>query len=214
MYQPTRRGHRRRDLIALLGGAAVAWPFIARAQQKAMPVIGILDGGSGGPMSSPFRQGLRETGYVEGQNVAFEHRWAMGRYDRLPELAAELVALNVDVIVTAGGTVSARAAKHATSTIPIVFSTGGDPVESGLVVSYARPGGNLTGVSIMATALDAKRLELVSELAPHATVIAALVNLNDQAFPQQEELEEAARARGIQFHVLRASSESEIDEAF
>src|SRR4051794_10385629 len=205
---------RRRTLIAGMSAAAILTPFVARAQQKATPVIGILDSASGGPLSSAFRQALRENGYVEGQNLAIEHRWAHGRYERLPDLAAELVALKVHVIVTVGGTVSARAAKNATSTIPIVFLTGGDPVESGLVMSYARPGGNLTGYSIMATGLDAKRLELLSELVPHARVVGILVNVNNQAIPQLAETEDAARVRGIHLNVLRASSESEIHEAF
>jgi putative tryptophan/tyrosine transport system substrate-binding protein len=190
---------RRRDALAFVGGAAVAWPLAARAQQKAMPVIGWLAYGSPGPLApfvAMFRQGLSETGYVEGQNVAIEYRWAEGHDDRLPGLAADLVARKVDVLVAASGTPSALVAKKATSTIPIVFSVG-DPVGDGLVASLARPGGNLTGVSILAVELTPKRLELLSELVPQATVIALLVNPNN---PQTErvirDVQQAARAKG------------------
>jgi putative ABC transport system substrate-binding protein len=164
---------RRRELMLLLGGAMIAARAL-RAQQKAMPVIGWRDGGSSGPNSSSgtaFRQGLSETGYVEGQNVAIEYRSAEDRYDRLPALAADLVDSKVDVIAT-GGLPLALAAKSATSTIPIVFIIGTDPVELGLVASLARPGGNLTGIAIMATELMPKRFELLSELVPQASVIA------------------------------------------
>ena len=161
-----------------------------------------------------FRQGLSETGYVEGQNVAIEYRWAEGRYDRLPALAADLVGRKVDLIVASGGAPSALAAKNATSTIPIVFSTG-DPVAEGLVASLARPGGNLTGVSVMAVELMPKRFELLSELVPQAGVIALLVNPNN---PNTEamirDVQEAARAKGVQLAILKAGSESEIDAAF
>src|ERR1051325_314292 len=158
MYQPTRRGYRRRDLIVLLGGAAVSLPLGARAQQKAMPVVGILGGGSLGPFApfvSAFQDGLAETEYVEGQNVSIEHRWAEGNYDRLPALAADLVSRKVQVIVAMGGTPSALAARSATSSIPIVFLVS-DPVASGLVANLARPSGNLTGVEMFTAELTAK----------------------------------------------------------
>jgi putative tryptophan/tyrosine transport system substrate-binding protein len=206
---------KRRELLLLLGGAMTARAL--RAQQKAMPVIGFLGSTSPGPYApyvAAFHQGLSETGYVEGQNVAIEYRWAEGSYDRLPGLAADLVGRKVDVIATSGGPPSARAAKNASSTIPIVFVTS-DPVESGLVASFARPGGNLTGVSTMFAELTAKRLELLSELVPQAKVIALLVNPNN---PNAErivgDVREAAREKGLQLHVLKAGSESEIDIAF
>src|SRR5437016_9731069 len=158
---------RRRKFIALLGGTVAAWPFAARAQQKAMPLIGVLNTGSPGPSISPlmvaFRQGLSEAGYIEGQNLAIENRWAEDNYDRLPALAADLVGRKVDLIM-AGSPPSAIAAKNATSTIPIVFRGGSDPVGDGLVASLARPGGNLTGVSMLTGELTGKRLELLSEL--------------------------------------------------
>jgi putative ABC transport system substrate-binding protein len=208
---------RRRTFVALLGGVAVASPFAARAQQKAMPVIGVLGTGSPSVSSGPlmaFRQGLSEAGYVEGQNLAIEYRWAEGNYDRLPALAADLVDRKVDLIM-ASSPPSALAAKNATSTIPIVFRGGGDPVGVGLVASLARPGGNLTGVSFVADELTAKRLELLSELIPRAGVFALLVNPNN---PSAERIirgeQEAARLKGVQLHVLKASSESEIDSAF
>jgi putative tryptophan/tyrosine transport system substrate-binding protein len=155
------------------------WPSALRAQQRAMPMIGYLGTTSPGPSEAAFRQGLSETGYVEGQNVAIEYRWAEGHYDRLPGLAADLVGRKVDVIMTTGGITPALAAKSATSTIPIVFETGVDPVERGLVASFARPGGNLTGVTIVTAKLNRKRLELLSELVPQAGVIALLVNPNN-----------------------------------
>jgi putative ABC transport system substrate-binding protein len=206
---------KRRDFIALLGGAA-AWPVVARAQQKAMPVIGYLSGTSPGafaPFAAGFRQGLSETGYVEGQNVAIEYRWAEGQYDRLPKLAAELVSRKVDVIATISMPL-ALAAKNATSTIPIVFIIGTDPVELGLVSSLARPDGNLTGITVMATELMPKRLELLSELVPQAGVIALLVNPNNASSePQMRDVQEAARAKRVQLRILKASTESEIDAA-
>jgi putative ABC transport system substrate-binding protein len=201
----------------LLGGAAVAWPLAARAQQKAIPVIGYLSPGSPGPSApslAALRQGLSETGYVEGQNVAIEYRWAQGSYDRLPALAADLVGRKVDVIVTSGGNAPAQAAKNATSTIPIVF-TGGDPVAAGLVASLAHPGGNLTGMKFMETELMPKQLELLSELVPRARVMAMLVNAtSSNAALVIGEVQEAARAKGLQLHVLKAGTESEIDAAF
>jgi putative ABC transport system substrate-binding protein len=206
---------RREFLVGLC--TALGWPHIARAQQKAMPVIGFLGMTSPGPMAqfvAAFRQGLGETGYVEEQNVAIEYRWAEGSYDRLPALAADLVGRKVDVIATSGGAPAARAAKNASSTIPIVFIAS-DPVELGLIASLARPGGNLTGVSTMFAELTAKRLELVSELVPEARVIALLVNPgNENAERIMADVREAARAKGLQLHVLKASGESEIDIAF
>ena len=169
---------KRRDFVLLLAGAMTAARSLA-AQQKAMPVIGYLGSGSPGPVASfvaAFRQGLSETGYVEGRNVAIEFRWAEGRYDRLPALAADLVSRKIDVIVAHGGTPSALAAKNATSTIPIVFTTVGDPVGIGLVASLARPGGNLTGFSNISIDLTPKLFELLSELVPQARVIALLLN--------------------------------------
>jgi len=208
---------RRRELTFLLGGAAAAWPLAASAQQKAMPVIGVLSSGSSGPGApfvAAFRQGLSETGYVEGQNLAIEYRWADGRYDRLPAMAADLVGRKVDVIASGGG-IGTLAAKRATSTIPIVFSVGGDPVELGLVASLARPGGNLTGFSILAAELMPKLVELLSELVPQARAIVLLVNPTiPNAGRIAREVEEAARAKGLELHILTASTESEIDAAF
>jgi putative ABC transport system substrate-binding protein len=208
----------RRELLLLLGGAMTAASAL-RAQQKAMPVIGFLGVASPGPYT-PFvaalRQGLSDTGYVEGQNLVIEYRWAEGHYDRLPALAADLVGRNVDVIVTSGGTPPALAAKSATSTIPIVFSTGGDPVGTGMVASLARPGGNLTGVSMMFADLIPKRLELLSELVPQARMIALLVNPRSAPYPEPmiRDVQEAARTKGVQLHILEAGTESEIDAAF
>jgi putative ABC transport system substrate-binding protein len=209
---------RRRDFIALAGVAAASRSLAARAQQTMMPVIGFLGMSSPGPYApyvAGFRQGLSDTGYLEGQNVTIEYRWAEGSYDRLPALAADLVARKVDVIVTSGGNVSARAAKSATSTIPIVFATGADPVATDLVGSLARPGGNLTGVSFLTTELTAKRIELLSDLVPQARVIALLVNPNN---PTTEHLvrdaQKPARAKGVQLPVVQAGNASEIDAAF
>jgi putative tryptophan/tyrosine transport system substrate-binding protein len=207
----------RRELLLLLGGAMTAARAL-RAQQKAMAVIGVINTGSPGPSSAPFmaafRQGLSEAGYVEGQNLAIEYRWAEGHYDRLPALAADLVGRKVDLIM-ANSPPSALAAKSATSTIPIVFRGGSDPVGEGLVASLARPGGNLTGVSLLANELTPKRLELLSELVPQARVIALLVNPNNSTAERTiRDVQEAARTKGLQLHVLKASSESEIDTAF
>ena len=206
----------RRELLILLGGAVMA-PRGLRAQQKAMPVIGYLGAGSPGPnapLVAAFHQGLSETGWVEGQNLAIEYRWAEGRYDRLPALAADLVGRQVDVIA-ASDVPAARAAKSATSTIPIVFAVGTDPVGDGLVASLARPGGNLTGVTFIMTELLPKRLELLSELVPQAEVIALLVNPNNaNAEPQTRDAREASRVKGVQLLILKAGSESEIDAAF
>ena len=207
----------RRAFLGAVTGGLLAAPLAAEAQQKAMPVIGVLNTGSpsaSGPLMGAFRQGLRETGYVEGQNVAIEYRWADGHYDRLPALAGDLVGRTVDLIM-AGSPPSALAAKSATSTIPIVFRSGADPVGDGLVANLARPGGNLTGVSFVADELTAKRLELLSELVPRARVIALLMNPNNATAERViRDVQEAARTKGLQLHVLKASSESEIDTAF
>jgi ABC-type uncharacterized transport system substrate-binding protein len=206
---------RREVLLWLLGGALTAARAL-RAQQKAMPVIGFLNSTSPGPFApqvAAFHQGLSETGYVEGQNVVIEYRWAEGRDDRLPALAADLVGRKVDVIATSG-TPPAQAAKTATSTIPIVFSVG-DPVGLGLIASLSRPGGNLTGVSNLAVELNPKRLELVSELVPQAGVIALLVNQNNPNTARNiEDMQSAARLKALQLPILKAGTESEIDAAF
>jgi putative ABC transport system substrate-binding protein len=205
---------KRREFVLLLGGAATA-PYALRAEQKAPPVIGVLGIGSPGPVApsvAAFHQGLGETGYIDGQNLAIEYRWAEGSPDRLPALAADLVGRKVNVIVTQGGTLPALAAKGATSTIPIVF-TGGAPVEQGLVASLARPGGNLTGFSFFLIELVPKRFELLSELVPEARVIALLVNPKS---PNSwlGDVQQAARTKGVQLPILKAATESEIDAAF
>jgi putative ABC transport system substrate-binding protein len=207
---------RRTAFTAAVVLGLLAAPLAARPQQKAMPVIGVLNTGSPGPspLMAAFRQGLSEAGYVEGQNVAIEYRWAEGHYDRLPALAADLVGRKVDLIM-ANSPPSALAAKSATSTIPIVFRSGADPVRDGLIASLARPGGNLTGVSFVADELTAKRLELLSELVPRARVIALLVNPNNATAERViRDVQEAARTKRLQLHVLKASSEKEIDTAF
>src|ERR1700722_10556311 len=211
---------RRREFSTLLGGAAMAstvWPSLLSAQQKATPVIGWLGISTPGPSApslAAFRQGLIETGYVEGQNVAIEYRWAEGRYDRLPALAADLVGRRVDVLVASSGDPAAYAAKNATSTIPIVF-TSGDAVGYGFVASLARPGGNLTGLSFLNPELNPKRFELLSELVPQAKVIALLVNPNSSSLEHVlRAVQEAAQAKGVQLHILKASTESEVDAAF
>jgi putative ABC transport system substrate-binding protein len=207
----------RRDLLLLLGGAMIAARTL-RAQPKAMPVIGFLGLASPGPFApfvAAFRQGLNQTGYVEGQTVAIEYRWAEGRYDRLPELAADLVGRSVDVIAASGGAASALAAKGATSTIPIVFIGVRDPVERGLVASFARPGGNLTGFTNFGGELTPKRLELLSELVPQPGVIALLVNPNNPFNePMIPDVQEAARAKGVQLQILKAGTEGEIEATF
>jgi putative tryptophan/tyrosine transport system substrate-binding protein len=208
---------KRRELMLLLGGAAL-WPLAARAQQKPMPVIGYLASSSLVPSAAnvaAFRQGLSEAGYVEGQNLALEYRRAEGSYDRLPALAADLVGRKVDLIVASGSTPAALAAKSASSTIPIVFTGVSDPVAAGLVTSLARPGGNVTGLSVFFGELAPKRLELLSDLVPQARVIALLVNPNA---PDTErlirEMQEAARAKRVELQILKAGTESEIDGAF
>jgi putative ABC transport system substrate-binding protein len=207
---------RRRELVLLLAGAMTA-PRALHAQQKATPVIGLL--GSIGPIApqvAAFLQGLSETGYVEGQSVTIEYRWAEGSYVRLPALAADLVGRKVDLIVATGGDVSALAAKSATSTIPIVFTAiGRDPIGLGLVASLARPGGNVTGFVGLTIELNPKRVELLSELVPQARVIAVLVNPNNPTTERVvQDVQEAALAKGMQLQVLKAGSESEIDAAF
>jgi len=206
----------RRELILLLGGAMTAGTGLW-AQQKAMPVIGYLGAGSrdaAAPFTAAFRQGLSEAGYVEGQNLIIEYHWAEGDYDRLPALAVDLVDRKVDVIVTGAG-ISALAAKSATSTIPIVFLSGDDPVENGLVTSLARLGGNLTGFSTLFVELMRKRFELLSELVPQARVIALLVNPNRFTAERMiRDEQEAARAKGLQLRILKAGTEGEIDAAF
>jgi putative tryptophan/tyrosine transport system substrate-binding protein len=207
---------RRRELVVLLAGAMTASHALS-AQQKAIPVIGYLGGASPGPSApflAAFRQGLSETGYVEGQNLAIEYRWAQSRFDLLPELATDLVGRNVDVIATSGGDRSALAAKAATLTIPIVSVIGGDPVGTGLVTSLARPGGNLTGFSILVFELTPKLLELLLEIVPQTKVIAALVNPNGSNSERViEDAQAAARAKAVQLHILKARTESEIDGA-
>lgn len=206
---------KRREFIALLGGAAVAWPRVARAQQS-VAVVGILNAASSESAfyMAGFREGLRDAGYVEGQNVTLEFRWAEGHYERLPALAAELVRHPVSVIV-AGGIPPLMAAKAATSTIPIVFSSAGDPVRLGVVASLSRPGGNITGISHFGVALAPKRLQLLLELVPAVTLIAVLENpTNPRTDLEVTELQEAARTTGKRLLTVRAGSENDFDNAF
>jgi len=208
---------KRRDFITLLGGAAAAWPLAARAQQPGMPVIGYLNSRSrdtDAPFLAAFHRGLNETGYVEGQNVAIEYRWAEGRYDRLRVLATDLVDRRVTVMA-ATSTPAALAAKAVTSAIPIVFTTAADPVAVGLVDSLSRPSGNATGVNIYLSALGAKRLELLRELVPNAAVIGMLVNPDfPDAESQSKDMKEAARTLALQVHVVNANSEGDFNQAF
>ena len=208
----------RREVITTLGGAAAAWPLAARGQQPVMPVIGFMSGRSPAELEylvRAFRTGLNELGYVEGRNVSVEYRWADGHYDRLPALAAELVGRRVAAIAATGGSVSGLAAKAATTTTPIVFSSGGDAVKLGLVASLNRPGGNVTGVNLIFGALGAKRLELLRDLIPQATTIAMLVNLNyPSASTEVQETEAGARSLGLQLHVFNATVESEFERGF
>jgi putative ABC transport system substrate-binding protein len=209
---------KRRDFITLAGGAAAVWPLAARAQQRVMPVIGFLHGGASNTFAvqvGGFHTGLKEGGFVEGQNLTVEYRWAEEHPERLPAMAADLVRRRVAVIVAAGGTNSIRAAKAATTTIPIVFSTGSDPVRLGLVTSLARPGGNTTGVSFFSADLAAKAMGLLSQIAPKARVVALLFNPNiPDSARQPADAGEAARALGLELLVLKASSDAEIDQAF
>jgi putative ABC transport system substrate-binding protein len=206
----------RRDFIALLGVTAV-WPLTAGAQQPTMPVIGYLSGR--GPSDAPhlvtaFRRGLSEVGFVDGQNVTIEYRWALGQYDRLPEMALDLARKPVSVLVATGGEPSALAAKAATSTIPIVFNVGGDPVKLGLVASDSRPGGNATGINLLTETMEPKRVGILHDLLPQAPTIAALVN---PKFPpaemQSKQIQEAAQMLGLQTQVHNASTAAEIDSA-
>ena len=210
---------RRRDFITLIGSAAVGWPLAARAQQPAMPVIGFLNlqsfDGFTGPVRA-FRQGLKESGYVEGENVTIEYRWAENQYDRLPALAAELVRRQVAVIAATGGPPAVLAAKAATTTIPIVFVSGDDPVRLGFVTNLARPDGNLTGISFFNAELAAKRLGLLRELVPGAARVAVLVNPANAAIAETtlRDVEAGARAMALQIQVLNASTSREISAAF
>jgi putative ABC transport system substrate-binding protein len=221
-YDPPQEGRmaiyiRRRAFITL-GGAAAAWPLGARAQQPAMTVIGFLSGRSQDEASSDtaaFHQGLHEMGYVVGSNVALEYRWAEGRIELLPDLAADLVRRQVAVLAAVGGNNSALAAKRATATIPIIFTSSADPVQVGLVASLSHPGGNITGVSWFSTELAAKRLQLLSELVPNVTVVGLIVNPQSPELADQSEIaQQAAQALGWQLHVIAASSVTEIDSAF
>jgi putative ABC transport system substrate-binding protein len=209
---------KRRALLGFIGGTAATGATAARAQPKAMPVIGFLALGSAGPntpFTAAFVRGLNDGGYEAGKTVAIEFRWAEGHYDRLPALAAELVDRKVDVIVAQGGSSPTIAAKKATATIPIVFITGGDPLADGLVTSLARPSGNVTGITWISSALGAKRLELLRELAPRAGTFALLVNPGAvETEPVVKNLQEGAEASGVKLHVVKAGSEAEIEAAF
>jgi ABC-type uncharacterized transport system substrate-binding protein len=208
---------KRREFITLLGGAAATWPLWARAERGAMPVIGVLGSTSAESLKDVlpgFRQGLYETGYVEGQNIAIEYRWAENQIERLPALATDLVRRQVAVIASVVGTASAFAAKAATATIPIVFMTGEDPVKLGLVVSLAKPGGNLTGMNFFTLELTAKRLALLRELVPGVTRVAVLVNPVTASESTLRDVEAAAPAMGLQIQVFKANSIREIDAAF
>ena len=208
---------RRREFISLFGGTAIAWPLAARAQQPAMPVVGFLGAASAELFASQvraFRQGLSETGHIEGRNVAIEYRWAEGQYDRLPELATDLVRRRVSVLVTSGGDPPAQAAQAATTTIPIVFNMSADPIQLGLVASLGRPGGNVTGVTSLNVEVAPKRLELLCEVMPTATTIALLVHPNNRSTAERTALQAAARSRGLQLPILQAGSDDDLDAAF
>ena len=209
----------RRDFITLLGGAAAAWPFPARAQQRALPMVAFINGGS--PITSAryaaaFRTGLNETGYVEGQNVTVDYQWLEGKYDRMPALITDLVRRQVAVIVTPGSDAIALAAKTATATIPIVFGVGGDPVQLGLVASLARPGGNATGINIFNEEVMGKRLRLLHDLVPKAVRVGVLVNPANPSTTETtlREVQKAARTNGLQTQILKATTIGEIYAAF
>jgi putative ABC transport system substrate-binding protein len=208
---------RRRDFIRVVAGSAITWPLVARAQQPAMPMIGFLNGATAAgwaPFVAAFRQGLIETGYIEGQNVAIEYRFADGEYDRLPAMAADLVHRRVSIIA-ATTTPAALAAKAATTTIPVVFTTTGDPVQMGLVASLSRPGGNITGVTRLNVEVAPKLLELMHEIVPTATRIALLVNpTGPNAETLSKEIEAAARVLGVEVTVLHGATESDLDKVF
>jgi putative tryptophan/tyrosine transport system substrate-binding protein len=209
---------RRREFIAFIGCTAAAWPLAARAEQSATPVIGFLNSATPQPFAkyvAGFRAGLKETGYIDGQNVTIEFRWAEGHYDRLPEMAADLVHHKVAVLVSTGGIPSVMAAKAATATIPIVFTAGSDPVRLGFVTSLSRPGGNVTGVNMFVNVMESKRLGLLRALIPGVQLIAALLNPNHPDHAQKlREVQEPAAAIGQQIHILLASNVSDIDAAF
>ena len=209
---------RRREFIKVVAGSAASWPLLARAQQPAMPVIGFLSGGSPAAYArlvAAFREGLGETGYVEGRNVKIENRWAEGRSDRLKSLAADLVERRVSLIVATGGSNSVIAAKSATKTIPIVFAVGGDPVKLGFVTSLSRPGGNATGVTNISITLETKRLDLLGEIIPKAARMAALINPdNPNAEVEEKDLRSAADALGRNILIVHASNEAGLDQAF
>jgi putative tryptophan/tyrosine transport system substrate-binding protein len=211
-------GMRRREFITFLGGAAAAWPLAARAQQPAMPVIGFLSSRSpedSAHLIEAFRRGLSEGGFVAGQNVAIEFRWAHGQFDLLPAMASELVGRRVSVFVAVGGEPSALAAKRATSTIPIVFAIGSDPVSAGLVESFNRPNGNLTGITLQTVFMEPKRLGLLRDLVPRALLIGVLLNSSFAlAASQRQEIEEAARGIGQRIVIVDASTDGELDAAF
>jgi putative ABC transport system substrate-binding protein len=208
---------RRREFLTIIGGAS-AWPLAARAQQPAVPVIGFMGLETADRYADrlgPFHQGLKETGFVEGQNVAVEYRWAQGHYDRYPEMAAEFVRRQVTVIAATGGEPSPQSAKAATQTIPVVFTANGDPVREGLVASLNRPGGNITGITVFGTAAVTKRVQLIHELIPQATIIAYLMNPNHPSGEiEMRAAQTAARSLGKKMPVLSASNEREIDTAF
>jgi putative tryptophan/tyrosine transport system substrate-binding protein len=209
---------RRRDFIKAIAGSAAAWPIAARAQQAAMPVVGfvrITTPEDSVPFAAAFRRGLRESGYIDGQNVAIEYRYASNQIDRLPALMAELVSRRVAVLVATGGTISGRAAKAATATIPGVFTTGDDPVKAGLVASLNKPGGNLTGVSVFNNRLGTKRFSLLHEFVPTASPIAILVNpTNKDTEDEARDVQDAARSLGVQVFVVSAGKADDLDGAF
>jgi putative ABC transport system substrate-binding protein len=209
---------KRREFISLLGGAAAAWPLGARAQQPAMPVIGFLHSGTAAPFEAQlaaFQQGLKEGSYLVGQNVAIEYRWAEGKFERLPELAADLVRGNVNVIAAVGGPPSNLAAKNATTTIPVVFNTGADPVKMGLVTNVRRPGGNVTGITFFSEELGTKALSLLRDLVPGAKAFGLMVNPNNPETPRRSaDAVAAARALGLMMEVVHAATVPDIDKAF